>query len=108
MNQELAEMPVEADIVDHNEAPDAVPVPRALIPHLSQCAVLLDIDGTLLDLMPYIDAKLRVNRDYQHAQAFGRKCLLNIASAGMFSSDRAVKQYAEEIWHLPRVRLGER
>ena len=63
---------------------------------------------TLLDLMPYIDAKLRVNRDYQHAQAFGRKCLLNIASAGMFSSDRAVKQYAEEIWHLPRVRLGER
>lgn len=52
MNQELAEMPVEADIVDHNEAPDAVPVPRALIPHLSQCAVLLDIDGTLLDLMP--------------------------------------------------------
>ncbi len=52
MNQELAEMPVEADSVDHNEAPDAVPVPRALIPHLSQCAVLLDIDGTLLDLMP--------------------------------------------------------
>jgi trehalose 6-phosphate phosphatase len=52
MNQELAEMPVEDDIVDDNETLDAVPVPRSLIPHLSECAVLLDIDGTLLDLMP--------------------------------------------------------
>ncbi len=63
---------------------------------------------TLLDLMPYIEAKLRANRDYRDAQTFGRKCLVNIASAGMFSSDRAVKQYAEGIWHLPRVRLGDR
>ncbi len=52
MNQELAEMPMEDDIDDRNEAPDAVPVPRSLIPHLNECAVLLDIDGTLLDLMP--------------------------------------------------------
>jgi trehalose 6-phosphate phosphatase len=53
MNQELAEMPVEDDIADDNEAaPDTVPVPRSLIPHLSETAVLLDIDGTLLDLMP--------------------------------------------------------
>jgi trehalose 6-phosphate phosphatase len=52
MNQELAEMPVEDDTVDRNEAPDAVPVPRSLIPHLNECAVLLDIDGTLLDLAP--------------------------------------------------------
>ena len=27
------------------------------------------------------------------------------ASAGMFSSDRTIKQYAEELWHLPRVEL---
>src|SRR5882757_6887486 len=52
MNQELAEMPLEDDIVDNDEAPDCVPVPRSLIPHLRECAVLLDIDGTLLDLMP--------------------------------------------------------
>jgi trehalose 6-phosphate phosphatase len=52
MNQELAEMPAEDDIDDRNEAPDSVPVPRSLIPYLSECAVLLDIDGTLLDLMP--------------------------------------------------------
>lgn len=52
MNRELAEMPREDDIVDDNETPDSVPVPRSLIPHLSDCAVLLDIDGTLLDLAP--------------------------------------------------------
>ncbi|WP_047308404.1 trehalose-phosphatase [Rhodopseudomonas palustris] len=30
----------------------SVPVPKALVPHLDQCALLLDIDGTLLDLAP--------------------------------------------------------
>jgi len=37
---------------DDDETPDAVPVPGALVPHLSECALLLDIDGTLLDLAP--------------------------------------------------------
>ncbi len=54
----------------------------------------------LLDLMPYIEAKLRVNRDYADRLSFGRKCLNNVASAGKFSSDRTVRQYAQEIWHL--------
>lgn len=35
---------------------DAVPVPLALAPKLSRCALLLDIDGTLLDLAPTPDA----------------------------------------------------
>ena len=54
----------------------------------------------LLDLMPYVETKLRVNRDYADRLSFGRKCLNNVASAGKFSSDRTVKQYADEIWHL--------
>ncbi len=33
-------------------APETVPVPRSLMPHLSETAILLDIDGTLLDLAP--------------------------------------------------------
>src|SRR3954469_2607827 len=37
---------------EDDDAPDAVPVPGALVPHLSECALLLDIDGTLLDLAP--------------------------------------------------------
>jgi trehalose 6-phosphate phosphatase len=35
-----------------DETPETVPVPHALVPHLSETAILLDIDGTLLELMP--------------------------------------------------------
>jgi trehalose 6-phosphate phosphatase len=52
MDQGLADMPLQEDIAPEDEAPDAVPVPRSLVPHLSECAILLDIDGTLLDLAP--------------------------------------------------------
>ncbi|WP_291869604.1 trehalose-phosphatase [Bradyrhizobium sp.] len=37
---------------DGEGAPETVAVPRSLVPHLSQSAILLDIDGTLLDLAP--------------------------------------------------------
>src|SRR6476619_3022099 len=53
MNQDLAEMPLEDDLApDRENSPSAVPVPRSLVPHLSETAILLDIDGTLLDLAP--------------------------------------------------------
>ena len=54
----------------------------------------------LLDYASYLDAKLKVNRDYADRMEFGRKCLLNIASGGKFSSDRTIRQYADEIWHI--------
>ncbi|MGM9600468.1 MAG: glycogen/starch/alpha-glucan phosphorylase [Faecousia sp.] len=54
----------------------------------------------LLDYASYFDAKLQANRDYADRLTFGKKCLMNIASAGKFSSDRTIRQYAEEIWHL--------
>ncbi len=54
----------------------------------------------LLDYASYFDTKLRANRDYADRMAFGRKCLMNVASAAKFSSDRTIRQYAEEIWHI--------
>ena len=54
----------------------------------------------LLDYDSYVEAKLRANRDYADRMAFGRKCLENVASAAKFSSDRTIRQYAEEIWHI--------
>jgi trehalose 6-phosphate phosphatase len=53
LKQDLAEVPLQEDISSEEEAsPDAVPVPRSLVPHLSESAILLDIDGTLVDLAP--------------------------------------------------------
>ncbi len=54
----------------------------------------------LLDYASYMDAKLKVNADYADRITFGRKCLMNIASGAKFSSDRTIRQYAEEIWHI--------
>ena len=59
----------------------------------------------LLDYASYMDAKLRVNHDYVDRLAFGRKCLENIASGSKFSSDRTIRQYADEIWHIKPVRF---
>ncbi|MCM1577362.1 MAG: glycogen/starch/alpha-glucan phosphorylase [Ruminococcus sp.] len=54
----------------------------------------------LTDLEGYVDTKLRALYDYKNREVFGKKCWMNIASAGKFSSDRTVKQYAEELWKL--------
>ena len=54
----------------------------------------------LKDFHSYMDAKMAANHDYKDSIAFARKCLKNVASAGKFSSDRTIKQYAEEIWHV--------
>ncbi len=54
----------------------------------------------LLDYESYLNAKLQVNRDYADRMTFGRKCLMNVASAAKFSSDRTIRQYADEIWHI--------
>ncbi len=54
----------------------------------------------LHDFHSYVDAKLAAIRDTRDELAFARKCLLNVASAGKFSSDRTIRQYASEIWRL--------
>ena len=54
----------------------------------------------LLDYASYLGTKLQANLDYADRISFGRKCLMNVASAAKFSSDRTIRQYAEEIWHI--------
>jgi len=59
----------------------------------------------LNDYASYVEAKLQANRDYADRMVFGRKCLINIASAAKFSSDRTIRQYAEEIWHIKPIQF---
>ena len=58
----------------------------------------------LMDYGSYLEAKLRANKDYADRMAFGRKCLVNVASGAKFSSDRTIRQYANEIWHIEPTR----
>jgi starch phosphorylase len=53
----------------------------------------------LLDFIPYCEAKLRVNQDFSDTYAFRRKCFINTANAGKFSSDRTIRDYANEVWN---------
>ena len=54
----------------------------------------------LADFNAYKDAQERVQQRYQDKAGWARMCLVNIAKSGFFSSDRTIKQYAEEIWHI--------
>ena len=54
------------------------------------------------DFPSYLETKLQAIRDAKlDEQAFARKCLMNVACAGKFSSDRTIRQYASEIWQVP-------
>ncbi|MGN0676301.1 MAG: glycogen/starch/alpha-glucan phosphorylase, partial [Ruminococcus sp.] len=53
------------------------------------------------DLESYVEAKLRANRDYSEDKiGFARKQWINMCNAGKFSSDRTIKDYAENIWKI--------
>lgn len=57
----------------------------------------------LLEMLPYIERKLQAIYDTRNPIAFGRKCLINVASAGKFSSDRTIREYAQETWFIDPV-----
>ena len=54
----------------------------------------------LLDIEEYIQKKEQVLADYENRDAWRKKSLVNIAKAGAFSSDRTIRQYNDDIWHL--------
>jgi starch phosphorylase len=54
----------------------------------------------LADLRDYIRTQERVDAAYQDPDAWVRKAIVNVARAGIFSSDRAIREYTSEIWHL--------
>lgn len=54
----------------------------------------------LADFIPYCETRKRLNDDYKDSDLFFKKCLMNTASAGDFSSDETVKKYAREIWKV--------
>jgi starch phosphorylase len=57
----------------------------------------------LADLMPYVQTQTAVGELYTDQEAWSRKAILNVASSGWFSSDRTIRQYAEEIWDVKSV-----
>ena len=55
---------------------------------------------TFPDFEDYCKTKEKAYADYDDKKAWAKKMLVNISKAGFFSSDRTIKQYNDEIWHL--------
>lgn len=59
----------------------------------------------LEDFEAYRKAQKTINKEYRDRIGWAKKQLMNIANAGKFSSDRTIKEYADEIWHIEPAKL---
>ena len=69
---------------------------------------LLETDYYLLlaDYADYVATQERVDEVYRLPSEWTRRCILNVAGMGMFSSDRTISEYAAEIWGVkPLLRV---
>ena len=55
----------------------------------------------LADFQAYCQAEKRMAETYRDQTAWNRMSLHNIARSGVFAADRAVAEYADNIWHVP-------
>ena len=63
----------------------------ALITYNDEYFVLRDIDE-------YAEAQQKINNLYKDKIKWNKMSLINIANSGIFSSDRTINEYIEEIW----------
>ena len=54
----------------------------------------------LADLGSYVEADRRLTALWATPQEWARRAILNVAGSGRFSSDRAIAEYADEIWNV--------
>ena len=57
----------------------------------------------LADFKSYAEAQERVEKAYRDETGWARMAMMNTACSGMFTSDRTIQQYVDEIWHLDKV-----
>jgi len=58
------------------------------------------------DFDSYADIHEEMEKVYRDQEEWTRRCIHNIARVGTFSSDRTIKQYAEEIWGVKPVEVS--
>ena len=56
------------------------------------------------DFDSYHNAQIELQRIYSDRMRWCRMSLMNIANAGKFSADRAIDDYAKNIWNLTKVK----
>lgn len=59
-----------------------------------------DVYYLMADFDAYREAQDKVDKAYRDELSWAKKCWMNIANSGKFSSDRTIKEYAKEIWRI--------
>jgi glycogen phosphorylase len=54
----------------------------------------------LADMPSYLEVQEQVGREFNDTPTWATKAILNVARIGKFSSDRTVREYARDIWHI--------
>ena len=57
----------------------------------------------LADIRAYAEAEERAGKLYYDRRGWAKKCLINIARSGFFSTDRTISEYNIDIWHLEPI-----
>lgn len=60
----------------------------------------------LQDFSSYREIQKKANKDYSNKMEWAKKAWLNIANSGKFSSDRTIKEYAKDIWHIESDKIN--
>ncbi|KAA6446878.1 glycogen phosphorylase GlgP [Bacillus atrophaeus] len=75
------------------EADEFESIYDSLLPHNDEYFVLKDFSS-------YLDAQERIQSDYRDRRKWSERSIENIAHSGYFSSDRTIREYAEDIWGI--------
>ncbi|MDJ0805574.1 MAG: glycogen/starch/alpha-glucan phosphorylase [Gammaproteobacteria bacterium] len=69
---------------------------------------LLQEDTYMLcaDFESYKDTQVEVSNAYLDIKRWSRMSVLNVSRIGKFSSDRAIREYCADIWHIEPCRVG--
>ena len=59
----------------------------------------------LADFRSYIEAQKRVSEAYKDEKGWAKSAIINVAKSGKFSSDRTIREYVNDIWHLSQVKV---
>ncbi len=62
----------------------------------------------LKDFRSYADAQKKVEEAYRDEKGWARSAILNVACSGKFTSDRTIKEYVDDIWHLDKVTVKKK
>lgn len=60
----------------------------------------------LADYRSYVECQNTVSNEFRNQEEWTKKCILNVARIGFFSSDRTIKEYCEEIWNTHPIQVS--